>query len=136
MKCFECESEEDIHMHHVVPQSLGGTKMVALCSACHAKVHGEHLLRVSKLTSEALKKKKSKNLRWCKNAPYGTKWVSDRIVQDQAETEIIKRMHILLQSGMSMLAIANTLTNEGHKSRTGKNFSHMTVRRILSDVKQ
>ena len=37
--CFVCGSvaEEE---HHVVPKSLGGTKTVSLCSACHGKIHG------------------------------------------------------------------------------------------------
>jgi hypothetical protein len=36
--CFECgrPAAED---HHVVPESLGGTKTVPLCADCHAKVH-------------------------------------------------------------------------------------------------
>lgn len=37
--CFECDRESH-HMHHVVPRSLGGTKMVPLCEACHGLVHG------------------------------------------------------------------------------------------------
>ncbi len=40
MKCWECEMEtEDIHHHHVIPRSRGGTKTVPLCLECHAKAH-------------------------------------------------------------------------------------------------
>ena len=52
MNCFECESEDDIHMHHVVPKSLGGTKMVPLCNSCHAKVHNEKLVKTTSLTKK------------------------------------------------------------------------------------
>ncbi len=38
-ECFECgkQATED---HHVIPQSLGGTKTVPLCGSCHDRVHG------------------------------------------------------------------------------------------------
>jgi hypothetical protein len=133
MNCFECESEEDIHMHHVIPRSLGGTKTVPLCNTCHAKIHGSHLLGVSNLSGQALKNKKSKNLRWCKNAPYGYRWEKEDLVADKDEMAIIDRIFFLSESAMSSLGIAKILTEEGKYSRTGKTFSHMTVRRILSN---
>ncbi len=39
-KCFECDSENDIHYHHVIPRTLGGVKTIPLCCVCHGKVHG------------------------------------------------------------------------------------------------
>ncbi len=38
-KCFECNFSGNCHLHHVVPRSRGGTKMVILCESCHGKVH-------------------------------------------------------------------------------------------------
>lgn len=40
-KCFECESDENIHNHHVIPKDSGGTKTVPLCGVCYAKVNSE-----------------------------------------------------------------------------------------------
>jgi len=37
--CFECGGLAE-HEHHVVPESLGGTKTVPLCRSCHALAHG------------------------------------------------------------------------------------------------
>jgi len=37
--CFECGDEGGVDNHHVVPESLGGTKTVVLCYKCHGLVH-------------------------------------------------------------------------------------------------
>ena len=37
--CFEC-GIDTLGIHHVVPVSLGGTKVIPLCEGCHSKVHG------------------------------------------------------------------------------------------------
>lgn len=45
-KCANCDREEDLHIHHVVPLSVGGfnrtSNMVRLCYECHGKVHGKN----------------------------------------------------------------------------------------------
>ena len=38
--CWECGKNEEVHYHHVVPRSLGGTRALPLCLECHGKVHG------------------------------------------------------------------------------------------------
>jgi len=47
--CFECSAGGDIHMHHVVPRVLGGTKMVPLCEKCHSLVHDRGMVGHSRL---------------------------------------------------------------------------------------
>ena len=37
--CFECGSTEEIQMHHIVPKSRGGEKMISICYSCHQKAH-------------------------------------------------------------------------------------------------
>ncbi len=39
--CFECGGTEEIHQHHVIPKSLGGTKTIPLCNMCHGRAHGK-----------------------------------------------------------------------------------------------
>lgn len=39
--CFECGESENIHNHHIVPKSMGGTKTIPLCNACHGRAHGK-----------------------------------------------------------------------------------------------
>ena len=59
-QCFECETTEDLHEHHVVPRSRGGTKTITLCHQCHLKAHGRdgNGLNHSRLIKEALAVKK------------------------------------------------------------------------------
>ena len=42
-KCVNCGKPAE-HYHHIIPRSLGGTdnktNLVALCNACHGKLHG------------------------------------------------------------------------------------------------
>ena len=45
VECFECGSTENIHQHHVVPQSKGGTKTIPLCNNCHSVVHDAPFLK-------------------------------------------------------------------------------------------
>lgn len=40
--CFECGTPTT-GKHHVVPYSAGGRRQLALCTACHRKVHGTQL---------------------------------------------------------------------------------------------
>lgn len=39
--CFECGSDKNIHQHHVIPKSLGGTKTIPLCNDCHGMAHNK-----------------------------------------------------------------------------------------------
>ena len=45
--CYSCRSEEDLHLHHIVPIMSGGTNdawnLMTLCRTCHTKV--EHFTR-------------------------------------------------------------------------------------------
>jgi len=46
-KCFECGHDNpiNIEMHHVVPQSLNGTKTIPLCVKCHGLVHDRNFIK-------------------------------------------------------------------------------------------
>lgn len=63
MNCFECEAGGDIHMHHVVPKSLGGTKMVPLCERCHGLVHDVGMVGHTRLIRQGIEKTRSKGTR-------------------------------------------------------------------------
>jgi len=56
-KCFECGVGENIHQHHVVPRSTGGTMTIPLCQLCHAKVHGDHMLKIQQLAKISRRRK-------------------------------------------------------------------------------
>lgn len=60
IKCFECDSTENIHNHHIIPKILGGTKTIPLCVLCHGKVHDKDILKMSNLSKIARNKKRFK----------------------------------------------------------------------------
>lgn len=60
--CFECGSTDNIHQHHVVPKSKGGTKTIPLCELCHAKVHGDHMLKIQRLAWIGRRKKRNERV--------------------------------------------------------------------------
>lgn len=43
-ECGNCETDQDVEFHHIVPLSRGGTNkvsnLVRLCSSCHDSAHG------------------------------------------------------------------------------------------------
>jgi hypothetical protein len=56
-KCFECgEPKQD--MHHVIPKSKGGKKMIPLCAKCHGLVHGKDFVKHRTLLLEGIKRAK------------------------------------------------------------------------------
>ena len=92
-KCFECGSEEDIHHHHVVPKSLGGTKMVPLCFKCHGLVHGG--ISYTRLNRESVTKRKAQGLAVSK-PPYGFKiGEGKKLEPNPSELEVIGVMKTL-----------------------------------------
>jgi transposase-like protein len=54
--CFECGDTENIHQHHVIPKSLGGTKTIPLCETCHGRVHQKDLVKFNNLAKQGRKR--------------------------------------------------------------------------------
>jgi len=57
--CFECGSSDDIHYHHVVPETKGGTKTIPLCIVCHGKVHNRDFMKIKELQKIGIEKAKA-----------------------------------------------------------------------------
>lgn len=57
-KCFECNSTNFLHEHHVVPRVLGGTKTIPLCANCHGLVHSRDFLKSATLQKLGIEKAK------------------------------------------------------------------------------
>lgn len=55
-KCFECDSTEHIHQHHIIPESLGGKRTIPLCEKCHGKVHDRDFTTWRTLVTAGLKR--------------------------------------------------------------------------------
>lgn len=56
--CFEC-GEPKNDMHHIIPKSKGGTKMIPLCSKCHGLVHGRDFVKMKALQRIGIDKAKA-----------------------------------------------------------------------------
>lgn len=104
LKCFECDIKtEDIHWHHVIPHSLGGTKCIPLCEKCHGVIHNMDL-SISNLIKNGLIKAKERGMTL--GRPIGT---------TQSNTELLEKhgdIIACLRDGYSIRSIAR-MTNKG-----------------------
>ncbi len=134
--CFECNLPGDIHMHHVVPRSAGGTKTVPLCERCHGLVHSRHM-STSSLTKGALARKRAAGRRTSRHPPFG--WAigadGDTLEQDPAEQETLKSIVEMRAGGMSVRRIADHLDAAGAKPR-GARWHPTTIERVLALANQ
>lgn len=61
--CVECGKDRDLHWHHVIPRSRGGTFTVPLCERCHSSVHfdnPEHFVQLSTLIRNGISESKKR----------------------------------------------------------------------------
>ncbi len=124
-KCYECETTEDLHEHHVVPKSRGGTKTVTLCYQCHMKVHGRDGkgLNHSKLVKEGIAAAKARgvklgNPQWEQAVP---KAAEARKAQGEATVKKYGDWIVSLRdSGLSFMNIKHRLNDMGVPTPTGK----------------
>ncbi len=146
-QCFECETTEDLHEHHVVPRSKGGTKTVTLCHQCHMKAHGRDGkgLNHKELTKEGMKTALAKKR--LKNPDY--RFGNPNIQQAQKKAiEVVKqqadehaRKHATLITSLyeklgSYNKVAKELNKLGIKSARGKQWKAQSVRRLIVRLKE
>lgn len=107
MVCFECGKEKD-HDHHVVPQSLGGTKTIPLCFQCHDKVHGSKTVRtsmLSELVKAGIKKRKAKGLRFGPIPKYDHSKIIAMYTKGLKPKAIAEIMHMSRESVRGVLKV-------------------------------
>ena len=134
MICFECESPDNLHMHHVVPRSLGGTKMIPLCGACHSLVHSAELTNNRKLTRDALREKKARGER-VGAIPYGFRVDADgsTLIRDEYEQDVIRVAVELRGIRRTYRWIAEALTERGYAPRSGGRWYETQVYRMTKN---
>jgi len=135
MNCFECGGPHECD-HHVIPQSLGGTKTVPLCERCHNMVHnkdGKRRDSLRALVSHALQRKRTRGER-VGAIPYGSQLADDGVhLEPHAGEQLtIKHAHDLRAQGLSLRAIAEELSSRGLHARTGRKFLATQIKRILT----
>jgi hypothetical protein len=123
MNCFECDSADEIQMHHIVPRSLGGTKTVPLCSTCHGKAHQSNMSKNS-LTRAALGAIRASGRKTGGDVPYGFELLGDgrTLAPCAAERAVIERARELRAAGLSLRAVAGELARAGMLNRAGRPF--------------
>lgn len=132
-QCFECGLPA-VCEHHVVPQSLGGTKTVPLCKVCHPRAHGEHgCWDHRQLIKNTLSKKKDRGEYIGGGVPYGYIRVENKLVKDVDEQRVIQRAHVLYESGLDFKEIARLFTREGVPTKkAGKIWRGWIIRRAVT----
>ena len=70
--CQNCNSTEDLEIHHIVPLAVGGNNtignLVRLCVPCHEKIHGGNTKR-RQLTQAGKEKARKNNPEWREGRP-------------------------------------------------------------------
>lgn len=119
-KCFECDSPAT-HKHHVVPESLGGTKTVPLCDYCHPKAHGENgYWPVGELIKAKLHARRAEGYRVGGYLPYGKMADANKRIVDHPEERywqyVAKALHDM---GLHFRAIARMFNARGVPTKRG-----------------
>ena len=130
--CFECGGAAD-HDHHIIPRSLGGTKTVPLCGACHARAHGlagETWGSHKVLSILGKQRAKAAGRHTGGDLPYGSRIEDGIVIKDDRELEIIATAQRLHAAGLSLRKIAKALTDLGMNPRPSQKWSAKTVSRL------
>ena len=106
--CFECGSKDEIHYHHVVPFSNGGTKTIPLCSICHGKVHERRFTNHREMVIRALKNKKEQGI--ILGRPIDTKETKEDILKKYSEVvELYYQKYSIRQTARKLNKSINTV---------------------------
>ena len=90
---------------------------------------------ISERTSEAMSYLKSQGRKVSKHIPFGYRMVDNVIVKDEAEWEVVERIHAMREGGASFPEIAKAVNDTGLKPREGGTFQFYTVRKIYLRTK-
>ena len=143
-KCFECETTKDLHEHHVVPRSRGGTKTVTLCYQCHMKAHGRDGkgLEHNRLTKQGLKVAKERGVKLGGANPIIRQAVEKQSLKTIKKykpifEDCLKNPALTYRGKTSLNAIARYLTEQGVETPRGKLvWSSQQVKQIFNLIKK
>lgn len=138
--CFECGANSELHMHHVVPKSAGGTKTIPLCVVCHGKVHGRDFMHHKALTIAGLKKAKDRGVKLGNptlalvrnkdTAAAKTAWSSTTKEHQNIFRNVCLEL-IAEHGNLNTRQLADHLNHLGYKTITGKQWGSPQVWRIM-----
>lgn len=103
--------------------------ILAAMAAWERETNGERVKAV-------LSHKKLNNERISRYAPYGLMFSDDgKLVENDTEQELIKRVHELRKDGLTIRQIACDLNQMGYQNRMGNPVQHTLVHRILQQAR-
>ena len=117
--CWECDAVGEVHHHHPVPRSRGGTRTIPLCIDCHGKAHAR-TMSTSQMTKDGLAKAKAR----------GVKLGPPTYGQTVVEQIMMKRAVELRNQGLTLHETVAALTREGFRAKCGKPLSASVIYRI------
>ena len=133
-QCFECEKTADeieIHDHHVVPRSKGGTKTIPLCFECHALVHDRKAISIGRLVKKAAESRKARGY-VATIPPYGFAVEDDgKLVKNKEEDLVAQEVKRMRHSGYTWKRCADYLNERGYYNRSGRLWSLHNLRSIF-----
>ena len=132
MTCFECRHTENLHNHHVVARSLGGTKTVPLYERCHGLVHSKDFTDIGVLISKAMRQRLAEGRYIGGRSPYGLQNIDGHLVPCPAEQAVIAEARALRADGLTLRAVATELARRGHLSRHGTPFVPAAVNAMVA----
>ncbi len=131
MTCFECGATDNLHNHHVVPRSLGGTKTIPLCPKCHGLVHSLDY-STHHLTAKVQREKLARGEYIGGRPPFGFRNVDGVLVPVPHEQDAARQARELRSEGRTLRAVAAELADRGILSRTGRKFDSTDIRRMVA----
>ena len=134
--CFECDTTEHIHHHHVVPRSLGGTRTIPLCERCHGLVHSRNFISATTLTTTAMRAMKTAGLYTGGRVRYGYALAADGVTLTPCENEqaTIAEARRLHAAGLSLRKVSANLARQGMFNRKGEPFAAVVVQQSLLEA--
>jgi len=135
-KCFECETTEDLHQHHVVPRSRGGTKTVALCHSCHMKAHGRdgNASNSKKLIIDGLRRKRLEGqIQGRANYGYEISKCRTKLLEVVEEQNVLGIVDGMIEDGNRLKKVVAHLNDNGYRNRGGRKWSYQNLYKILEN---
>ncbi len=141
--CFECGSDGEIHHHHIVPKTLGGTKTIPLCVDCHGKIHNVDFRNHGILTKKGLNEAKKRGVKLGspqnlnqkardkgldaikKNATNNECWISAKKFISE---------YISKNQKYTLTELSNKLNTEGYRTRYDCLFTPSIVKRLINKL--
>ena len=123
--CFECGSNEELHFHHPVPKSRGGTRTIPLCEPCHSKAHHrDKNMTTSKITKQALAiTRKTRALGRSDRVQFGYRNIDGKKVSHQPEQAIGNMILSMRADGKKLKEVKDELDQKNIKTRTGNKYT-------------